>query len=74
MENESLCHPQSFEACLFCAILNGGDQDTLGAMACAVSGAYLGVEAIPRAWQEKLENRQHLEDLAIRLVEMREQL
>jgi poly(ADP-ribose) glycohydrolase ARH3 len=66
-----LRHPQSFEACLFCAILNGGDRDTLGAMACAVSGAYLGVEAIPPAWREKLENRQHIEDLAIKFAEMR---
>ena len=65
-----LRHPKSFEACLFCAILNGGDRDTLGAMACAVSGAYLGIEAIPQAWREKLENRQHIEDLAIKLVEM----
>jgi poly(ADP-ribose) glycohydrolase ARH3 len=65
-----LRHPQSFETCLFCAILNGGDRDTLGAMACAVSGAYLGVEAIPQAWREKVENRRHIEDLAIRLVEM----
>lgn len=67
-----LRHPKSFEACLFCAILNGGDRDTLGAMACAVSGAYLGVEAIPQGWREKLENRQHVEGLAFRLVEMRE--
>jgi poly(ADP-ribose) glycohydrolase ARH3 len=66
-----LRHPQSFEACLFCAILNGGDRDTLGAMACAISGAYLGVEAIPPAWREKLENRGHIESLAVRLAEMR---
>ena len=66
-----LRYPQSFEACLFCAILNGGDRDTLGAMACAVSGAYLGVEAIPWAWRDKIENRQHIEDLANRLAEMR---
>ncbi len=59
---------ESFEACLFCAVLNGGDRDTLGAMACAVSGAYLGVEAIPQAWREKIENRQHIEDLALKLV------
>jgi ADP-ribosylglycohydrolase len=39
-------------------------------MACAVSGAYLGVEAIPPAWREKLENRQHIEGLAIQLAEM----
>jgi poly(ADP-ribose) glycohydrolase ARH3 len=68
-----LRHPRSFEACLFCAILHGGDRDTLGAMACAVSGAYLGVEAIPQAWREKIENRQHIEDLAGKLVGMRRQ-
>ena len=68
-----LRHPRSFEACLFCAILNGGDRDTLGAMACAISGAHLGVEAIPRAWREKIENRGHIESLAIKLAEMREQ-
>ena len=67
-----LCHPQSFEECLFCAILNGGDRDTLGAMACAISGAYLGVEAIPRSWREKLENREYIESLAIKLADMRE--
>ena len=66
-----LRHPDSFEACLFCAILHGGDRDTLGAMACAVSGAYLGVEAIPQTWRAKIENRQHIEGLAIRLAGMR---
>lgn len=67
-----LRHSQSFELCLFCAILHGGDRDTLGAMACAVSGAYLGVEAIPQAWRGKLENRQHVEELALRLMEIGE--
>ncbi len=65
-----LRHPDSFEDCLFCAILHGGDRDTLGAMACAVSGAYLGVEAIPRVWREKIENREYIERLAILLAEM----
>ncbi len=37
-----LTAPMSFEACLLCAVLNGGDRDTLGAMAGAISGAYLG--------------------------------
>ena len=66
-----LRYPQSFEACLLCAILNGGDRDTLGAMACAVCGAYLGVDGIPRAWREKLENRQHIAGLARKLVSVR---
>lgn len=63
--------PQSFEECLFCAILNGGDRDTLGAMACAVSGAYLGINAIPDDWVGKLENRQAIEHLAISLAKKR---
>ena len=66
-----LRHPHSFEDCLFCAVLNGGDRDTLGAMACAVSGAYVGVEAIPAGWREKLENRETIEGLAFRLAEMK---
>jgi poly(ADP-ribose) glycohydrolase ARH3 len=59
-----LRHPRSFEDCLFCAILNGGDRDTLGAMACAISGAYLGIDAIPASWRDKLENRTTIENLA----------
>ena len=65
-----LKHPKSFVECLSCAILNGGDRDTLGAMACAISGAYLGIEAIPYKWRERLENRAHIEDLASALFEM----
>ena len=53
-----------------CAILNGGDRDTLGAMACGLSGAYLGIEAIPQAWWAKLENREYIEALALKLAEI----
>lgn len=59
-----LRHTASFKDCLFCAIMNGGDRDTLGAMAGAISGAYLGIEAIPQAWLRKLENRAYIEQLA----------
>jgi len=64
-----LRHPKSFEDCLWCAILNGGDRDTMGAMACAISGAYLGIKAIPQSWIEKLENRRYVEQLALKLSE-----
>jgi poly(ADP-ribose) glycohydrolase ARH3 len=63
-------HPDSFQDCLLCAALNGGDRDTLGAMACAISGAYLGVEAIPGTWREKLEKREAIEELAASLASM----
>lgn len=65
-------HPKSFEGCLFCSILNSGDRDTLGAMAGAISGAYLGVEAIPQSWRQKLENRSNIEDLASTLYKIYE--
>ncbi len=51
-----LRYPESFESCLFCAALHSGDRDTVGAMACAISGAYLGIEAIPQDWQDKVEH------------------
>jgi poly(ADP-ribose) glycohydrolase ARH3 len=63
-------HPTSFQDCLFCAALNGGDRDTLGAMACAISGAYLGIEAIPEGWRGKLENQEAIEELAVKLAGM----
>jgi poly(ADP-ribose) glycohydrolase ARH3 len=50
--------PSSFEECLYYAIMHGGDQDTLGAMAGAISGDYLGFEAIPLWWRKKLEKRE----------------
>jgi len=65
-----LRHPRSFEECLLCAILHGGDRDTLGAMAGAISGAHLGIEAIPPPWRQKLENGTLLEELATFLHEL----
>ena len=64
-----LRYPKSFEDCLLCSILNGGDRDTLGAMACAISGAYLGIEAIPQSWRDKLENQNLIENLASSLTD-----
>ena len=65
-----LSHPDSFEDCLFTAALNGGDRDTLAAMACAISGAYLGLEAIPEAWRARLENHDLIAALSRRLARM----
>lgn len=51
---------QSFQDCLYCSALNGGDRDTMGAMACAISGAYLGLEGIPITWVQRLENKDYI--------------
>jgi poly(ADP-ribose) glycohydrolase ARH3 len=63
-----LAQPHSFEGCLMEAVLSGGDRDTLGAMAGAISGAYLGATAITALWREKLENRDLIERLVLALL------
>ncbi len=60
--------PSSFEDCLYYAIMHGGDRYTLGAVAGAISGAYLGFEAIPPLWRMKLENREKIEKLTMELA------
>ena len=61
-----LRYPDSFEKTVTYAISLGGDTDTIGAMAGAMSGAYLGIEAIPAEWQIKLENQEYITELAER--------
>ncbi len=61
----------TFEQALTAAVRCGGDTDTVAAMAGAVAGARLGVEAIPPRWLDALEDgergRTHVEELAGRL-------
>ena len=66
-----LSHPDSFEEAVIYAISLGGDTDTIGAMTGAISGAYLGIEAIPGRWLERLENREYLTGLAEQLRRIR---
>ncbi|MEA3489238.1 MAG: ADP-ribosylglycohydrolase family protein [Candidatus Omnitrophota bacterium] len=60
----------SFKECLLDAVLAGGDRDTIGAMACAVSGAYLGEKDLPAKWTDKLENFSYIKDLAIKMADL----
>lgn len=63
-----LRHPHTFMETVLSAVLEGGSRSSLGAMAGALSGAYLGIEAIPRHWYERLESYQHIETLARELA------
>lgn len=64
----ALRHPESYEKTVLEAVSLGGDADTIASMAGAISGALLGVEAIPKKWSVKLENRDYLEKLATDLL------
>ncbi len=60
---------RSYTDTIDCAVLHGGDRDTLGAMAGALSGAYLGAGGLPGDWLVKLENRNYIASLACRLAD-----
>lgn len=62
-----LAHPRDFASTVIYAVSLGGDTDTIASMAGAVSGACLGIDRIPQEWQEQLENRDYILDLAARL-------
>lgn len=64
-----LSHYHSFEEAILFAVSLGGDTDTIAAMTGAISGAYLGVDAIPDEWRSKLENRANIEELAEKLYQ-----
>jgi poly(ADP-ribose) glycohydrolase ARH3 len=65
-----LAHPQDFQSTVIYAVSLGGDTDTIASMAGAISGAYLGVDAIPLKWQKLLENGDYILNLAERLWQM----
>jgi poly(ADP-ribose) glycohydrolase ARH3 len=65
--------PRSYEAAVGRAIGLGNDTDTLAAMTGALSGAHLGLAAVPRHLLDRLEDGPkgctHIHDLATRLHE-----
>lgn len=66
-----LAHPRSFEEAVVYAVSLGGDADTIGAMAGAISGAYHGYDRIPVEWREKLEDGGLIVELADGLFEVK---
>ncbi|MFO8193042.1 MAG: ADP-ribosylglycohydrolase family protein [Bacillota bacterium] len=65
----ALRHPHSYADAVVEAVSLGGDADTIACMTGAISGAGLGIEAIPEEWLAKLENSDYLEKLAVELWE-----
>lgn len=63
-----LRNPDSYEKTVLRGANTNGDSDTIACIAGAVSGAYLGVEAIPRPWVERIEKSDYLDNLAMSLA------
>jgi ADP-ribosyl-[dinitrogen reductase] hydrolase len=58
----------STEEAIVTAVNRGGDTDTIGAIAGAVAGARFGVDDLPNRWLAALDEREHLEQLAPKLL------
>jgi len=56
--------PGNFEQTVIEAVMAGGDADTTGAVAGALSGAYNGVRGIPSRWLKRVEDKERIVELA----------
>ncbi|HSI32528.1 MAG TPA: ADP-ribosylglycohydrolase family protein [Tepidisphaeraceae bacterium] len=52
-------HPDSYADVIRAAVFAGGDTDTIACMAGAISGAFLGREAIPQEWVEAIREERY---------------
>jgi poly(ADP-ribose) glycohydrolase ARH3 len=54
-----LRNPESFAQVIHSAIFAGGDTDTIACMAGAISGAFLGIDAIPIHWRDAIHEEKY---------------
>ncbi len=61
--------PDDIEKCLLSAVNHSGDSDSTGAIAGNILGAWLGEDALPQKWLDKLEMRELITHMADALWE-----
>ncbi|MFZ5449098.1 MAG: ADP-ribosylglycohydrolase family protein [Thermodesulfobacteriota bacterium] len=60
--------PDDFVATIRRGANTQGDSDSIASIAGGISGAYLGIRALPRDWVERIEKSAYLKDVAHRLA------
>jgi ADP-ribosylglycohydrolase len=60
-------HPDDYRAAVLRAVNTDGDSDSIATMAGSISGARLGLDAIPAEWRRDVEDSAYLHALASRL-------
>lgn len=61
---------EDFEETVINAVMGGGDTDTTAAIAGAISGAWNGIDKIPKRWIEEVENSSQIIDIASKLFDI----
>jgi ADP-ribosylglycohydrolase len=67
-----LRYPNNYAKMVIRAANTNGDSDSIACIAGSISGAYLGIDAIPSDWTSRIEKSDYLADLAMRLEAKRE--
>lgn len=67
-----LKYPDDYLDCIRRGANTNGDSDSIASIAGGISGAYLGLDAIPEEWRTRCENATYLKDLAKRMTEARD--
>jgi ADP-ribosylglycohydrolase len=69
-----LQHPRDYLAAVRLAANTSGDSDSLAALTGGISGAYLGIEALPSTWVDRIEKSAYLKDVAQRLARKKREI
>jgi ADP-ribosylglycohydrolase len=69
-----LKHPDDYKKVVIRGANTNGDSDSIACIGGSISGAYLGIGAIPDQWVKEIEKSGYLNDLATRLAEKKESL
>lgn len=64
-----LRYPDDYKKTVLRGANSNGDSDSIACIAGGISGAYLGIDAIPGAWVKRIEKSEYLDDLSKRLAQ-----
>jgi len=69
-----LKYPDDYNKAVLRGANTDGDSDSIACIAGAISGAFLGMKAIPQEWVKNIEKTEYLNDLSVRLAKKKASL
>lgn len=69
-----LKYPDDYKKVVLRGANTNGDSDSIACIAGSISGAFLGIKAIPQEWVKNIEKSEYLNDLPVRLAKKKASL